>query len=35
MRRALRFAPLLKRMCDAGYLGRKPGDSFSEYPAAA
>ena len=30
-----RPSPLLKQMCDAGYLGRKSGKGFFEYPAAA
>lgn len=30
-----RPSPLLKQMCDAGYLGRKSGRGFFEYPAKA
>ena len=30
-----RPSPLLKQMCDAGYLGRKTGKGFFAYEAAA
>jgi 3-hydroxybutyryl-CoA dehydrogenase len=30
-----RPSPLLKQMCDAGYLGRKSGRGFFEYPPKA
>ena len=30
-----RASPLLKQMCDAGYLGRKTGKGFFSYEASA